>query len=145
MDGSEDSNAVRMPEWPVMLCHRTLICAVLPVIVAAGAEIVLPGPGLERTGTGAAIYRSNQLATGKGELSIRWTDTYGRVIDDRRVPVQLTDENEIAFSLNLQRVVAMKNEVKVRFSFDGVNKKGVRDQLRDILTGMVKQAEFEVF
>ena len=107
--------------------YITLVCALLPIAIAAGAEIVLPGPGLEREGTITAIYRTNQLATGKGELSIRWTDTYGRVVDDRKIPVELTDENEIAFPLNMRRAVAMKNELKAHLMFEGVNKKGVRD------------------
>jgi hypothetical protein len=94
---------------------------------AFGAEIVLPSTALERAGRVPAIYRTNQLATGKGDLSIRWTDTHGRVIEDRKVPVQLNDENEIAFSLPVYRATAMKNDLRAHFSFEGVNKKGERD------------------
>jgi len=45
---------------------------------------VLPAAPLERDGPVPAIYRTNQLATGKGELSVRWTDAYGRVIASGR-------------------------------------------------------------
>ena len=53
---------------------------------AWSAEIVLPVAPLERDGPVRAIYRTNQLATGKGELSVRWTDVYGRVVEDRKYP-----------------------------------------------------------
>jgi hypothetical protein len=57
------------------------------------AELVMP-LAFERDAPVPIVYRTSQLATGKGELSIRWTDVNGRVVDDRRLPVDLLDENE---------------------------------------------------
>jgi hypothetical protein len=94
---------------------------------AAGAEIVLPAAALERDGPVTAIYRTNSQATGKGELAVHWTDVYGRVVEDRKIPVELADENEIRFPLDLRRAVAMVNELRIHFSFEGVNKKGEKD------------------
>ena len=107
--------------------YKILSCAFITIALASGAEILLPSNALEREGTIAAVYRTNQLATGKGELSIKWTDTYGRLIENRKVPVQLDDENEITFPLSMRRAVAMKNELRVHFTFDGVNRKGAPD------------------
>src|SRR5690348_13644000 len=97
---------------------RFFSLVVLSATVACSAEIVLPSNALERDGRITAIYRTGQLATGKGELSLTWTDTYGRVIEDRKIPVELTDENEIAFPLQMERAVAMKNEVRAHLSFE---------------------------
>ena len=110
-----------------MIMYKSLAVAALAIAISSGAEIVLPSNAMEREGNITAIYRTNQLATGKGELSIKWTDTYGRVIESRKMPVQLNDENEIAFSISMRRAVAMKNELRAHFSFDGVNKKGTPD------------------
>lgn len=94
---------------------------------ALGGEIVLPSPALDRDGPVQVIYRTNGLGSGKGELSVKWTDSYGRVVDDRKIPVQLTDESEIRFTLDLRRAVAMRNELSVHFTFEGVNRKGEKD------------------
>ena len=97
-------------------------------MVASAAEIVLPAPDLERDQAVVALYRSSGLASGKGSpRTIHWTDVLGRVIEDRTIPVELTDENEIPFPLNLRRAVAMKNTLTAQFTFDGVNRKGEHD------------------
>jgi hypothetical protein len=94
---------------------------------AFGGELIFP-PAVERDAPVSAAYRLNGRATGKGELTIRWTDVYGRVIDDRKIPVQLNDETEIGFTLDARRAVAMKNTLQAHFSFEGVNKKGAPDR-----------------
>lgn len=104
-----------------------LIFAALLASSAWGAEILLPAGPLERSGPAAVVYRTNQLATGKGELSIRWTDAYGRIVEDRIIPVELIDENEIGFALDLRRATAMRNTLAAHLHFDGVNKKGAPD------------------
>jgi hypothetical protein len=91
------------------------------------AELVMP-PAVERDGPVPVVYRTTQLATGKGELSVRWTDVNGRVVDDRRIPVDLLDENEIGFTLDLRRAVSMRNELSAHLHFEGVNKKGEPDR-----------------
>jgi hypothetical protein len=98
-------------------------------VSAAGcAELVLPSRSLDRDGEVAVVYRTNQLATGKGTLALRWTDTYGRLVDDRTITVALTDENEFTFPIDLRRATAMKNQLKAHFSFEGTNKKGEPDR-----------------
>src|SRR5258708_2955395 len=91
------------------------------------AELILPSRFLERGGTLPVVYRTNSLATGKGTLALRWTDAHNRVVDERTIAVELNDENEIGFPLDLGRAAAMRNEVTVRFVFDGVNRKGEKD------------------
>jgi hypothetical protein len=90
-------------------------------------EIVLPSNALDRNQSVPVVYRTNSKATGKGELSVRWTDAYGRLVEDRKIPVELVDEAEIGFSLDLRRAVAMKNDLGVHFSFEGIDKKGRPD------------------
>jgi len=104
-----------------------LIPAALVPVAAAG-QITLPSRVLERDTIIAAAYRTNGLATGKGLLSITWTDIHGRLVDDRKVPIELTDEDQIGFPLDLRRAAAMKNTLRVHFSFEGRNKKGQPDK-----------------
>src|SRR5258708_32024123 len=94
--------------------------------VALGGELIFP-PAVERDAPVSAVYRLNPRATGKGELSIRWTDVYGRVVDERRIPVELNDETEIGFTIDAPRAVSMKNTLQAHFTFDGVNKKPAPD------------------
>lgn len=106
---------------------RNVLFALLLANAAWGAEILLPAGPLERSGPVQVIYRSNQLGTGKGELSIRWTDVQGRTVEDRKIPVELIDESEIGFPLDLRRATAMRNTLAAHFHFEGVNKKGAPD------------------
>jgi hypothetical protein len=94
---------------------------------AFGGQIILPSNALERDAPVHAIYRTNALATGKGELSFEWTDVYGRIVGKGAEPVELNDETDIGFVLDLRRAAAMQNEVRVHFTFDGVNKKDAKD------------------
>ena len=109
---------------------RHLFLLAMAASSAWSADIVLPVAPLERDGPVPAIYRTNQLATGKGELSVRWTDVYGRVVEDRRIPVELIDENEIGFTLDLRRAVSMRNELTAHLHFEGPNKKGAAGPAR---------------
>ncbi len=95
--------------------------------VCSSREIVLPSEVLERDRTVIATYRTNQLATGRGELAITWTDILGRTVEERKISVVLTDETEMRFTLDLRHAVAMTNELHVHFSFEGVNKSGAKD------------------
>ncbi len=105
-------------------CALIFALAFAPVFAA---EIVLPSHALERDGHVDAIYRTGALATGKGVLAVRWSDSYGRILASGKIPVQLTDENEITFPLPVYRAVAMKNTLEAHLTFDGVNKKGQPD------------------
>jgi hypothetical protein len=95
--------------------------------VASGADLILPSPALERNGPVHAVFRTTPLVTGRGELSIEWTDSYGRVVDRRTLPVELNDETDIGFDLDLRRAEAMQNELRGHLVFDGRDKKGRRD------------------
>jgi len=111
--------------------RRVALACCLASLLAPGrclaGEIILPSPALERDEPIRVLYRTGSLATGKGELSLRWTDVYGRVIEDRKIAFELTDESEVGFTLDLRRAVAMQNELSAHFSFEGVDKKGVKD------------------
>ena len=95
--------------------------------VGSAAELILPSPALERDRPVTLIYKTGLQATGTGRLHVQWNDVYGRLIEDETIPVDLTDENEIRFSLDLRRAVAMQNDLEVHFSFKGLDKKGKED------------------
>lgn len=97
-------------------------------VAAGAAEIVLPSADLERDRIVTAAYRTDGLASGKGTLTVQWTDALGRVVEDRSMPVELTDENEMRFPLDVRRAVAMSNTLSARFVFEGVNRKGKTDR-----------------
>ena len=107
-----------------ILATSSLILSAIPLF---GGEIILPSKALDRDTSAIVVYRTNSNATGKGELSVRWTDAYGRTVEDRRIAVDLVDENTMAFTLDLRRAVAMKNDLRVHFTFEGVDKKGRSD------------------
>jgi len=96
--------------------------------MASAGEIVLPSHALERDTIVQAGYRTGALATGKGELTVAWTDVHGRLVDDRKIPVELIDEDFVGFPLDLRRAAGMKNSLRVHFSFEGRNKKGEPDK-----------------
>ena len=104
-----------------------LVLAVYGATAAFGAELILPSTALERTGPVHAIFRTPPFATGTGQLSIAWTDVYGRVVDQRVIPVEMNDETDIGFDIDLRRAEAMQNEIRAHFVFDGHNKKGAPD------------------
>ncbi len=114
-------------EWKAMRIGMFLgLIVVFAESLGLGGEIILPSPALERTAPVRVVYRTGSLATGKGILSIKWTDIYGRIVEERKIPFELIDESEVGFQLDLRRAVAMRNELSVHFSFEGVNKRGTR-------------------
>jgi hypothetical protein len=107
-----------------------LICVALIVVsasVVSAADVTLPSTALERDKPVVAVYRTSPQATGKGTLSVQWTDILGRVVEDRKIPVEMIDETEVRFPIDLRRAVAMSNELRVRFTFDGTHKNGSPD------------------
>src|SRR6266545_882104 len=111
--------------------HRNILCCLIASVTVSlcrAGEIVLPSNALERDALIPVCYRTNSRATGKGSLSVRWSDAHGRVVEDRQIPFELIDETEVGFALDLRRASAMKNEVRVQFSFEGVDQKGNRDK-----------------
>ena len=113
---------------------RTLTYFCLLPAAGPAAEIVLPATALERDGPVTAIYRTVGQATGKGALSVRWEDILGRVVEERRIEVELIDESEIRFPLDLRRAVAMVNTVTARLSLEGVDKSGKPDRREESAT-----------
>jgi hypothetical protein len=95
---------------------------------AFASELILSSPVLDRNGTTDVIYRLGNQLTAKGDVSIHWTDSLGRVVEDRTFPIELTDEDRFSFRLDVRRAVAMKNKLTVHLSLDGKNKKGVPER-----------------
>jgi hypothetical protein len=103
---------------------KTLLLPLVCGAALAADTLVLPAPVLDRNAEAPVTYRMANQITGKGTLAIHWTDSLGRVVDERKLPVELTDENEFQFSIDLRRAVAMKNTLRVHLSFDGKDQKG---------------------
>lgn len=95
---------------------------------AAAAELILPSAALERDMPVTVVYRTNPQASGKATLHLLWTDILGRTVEDRSLALDLTDETDIRFPLDLRRAVAMSNTLQVRFTLDGRNLKGAIDR-----------------
>jgi hypothetical protein len=94
---------------------------------ATAGQLILPSPTLDRSGVVPVIYRMPSAVTGDGTLAIRWTDSLGRVVEQRTEPIRLLDESEARFSIDTRRAVAMKNDLHVHLSLDGKNQKGETD------------------
>src|SRR2546427_2125695 len=59
-----------------------IFCAsIVSAVPAFAGEILLPSASLERTGPVQLIYKTVWPSSGQGQLSIKWTDVNGRVID----------------------------------------------------------------
>ena len=101
------------------------IAALAPSLQAG--NIVLPSTALERDAIVAVSYRLGSAVTGRGHLVVHWTDVLGRVVEDRTIRFELTDETEIHFPLDIRRAVAMKNHLQVHVTVQGRNQKGEPD------------------
>lgn len=86
-------------------------CAMAAALSAA--ELVLPSSVLSRDGIVTVTFRMSRQITGSGTYAVRWTDSLNRVVEDRSVPIHLTDEAEFSFPVDLRRAVAMKNTLHV--------------------------------
>ena len=93
-----------------------------PTLTAA-STLVLPAPALERDKVVAATYRLDHQMTGQGRFTVHWTDSLGRVVEERTEALELVDEEHFSFPLDLRRAVAMKNTVRVHLSLGGTDKK----------------------
>ncbi len=112
----------RYPVSGMNLLIRIVVIALLTNLVTA-AELILPAV-VERDGPVIATFRTGPQAIGAGALEIRWTDILGRVVEERRIPVRMTDESEIRFSLDMRRAVAMINTVTAHLSLEELPRKG---------------------
>ena len=112
-----------------MICTKTRIVfvgvatALISVATARAADqawrLILPSSTLERTGEVPVVYRLERGFTGRATLHIHWTDSLGRVVEDKTVPYDLLDETSITFHINLARAVAMENHLDVALALDG--------------------------
>ena len=97
--------------------------AVLAGGAAAADELVLP-KSMERNQPADFAYRFDKGLTGRGSLDIKWTDVVGRVVERRRIPVDLAEAPEVVFALDLRRAATMGNQLVAHLSFDGVEQNG---------------------
>ena len=72
------------------------------------APVAASGWGAEPVLAPAPLERSGQIATGKGELSIRWTDAHYRVAEDRKFLSGPTRTNSLRICIS--RVSARKGD-----------------------------------
>jgi hypothetical protein len=92
---------------------------------AAADELVLPGV-VERTRPIEVAYRFEHPATGQGFLDVEWRDVDGRLVERRRIPLDLADAAEVAFPLDTRRAVTMKNRLTAHLSIDAVDQLGTK-------------------
>jgi hypothetical protein len=90
---------------------------------AAADELVLP-KSMERNQRADFAYRSDTDLTGRGSLDIEWSDVVGRLVERRRIPVDLAQAPEMVFSLDLRRAAATGNKIVAHLSFDGIEQNG---------------------
>ena len=91
--------------------------------VAFADDLVLPAPVLDQDKSVNVLYRLDYQLTGTGTLAVHWTDSYGRTVEQKTIPVELNDEDSFSFPLDLRRASAMKNTLHVHLSMRGRNKK----------------------
>jgi hypothetical protein len=102
------------------------LLAALAVLVsgaAAADELVLP-KSLERNQRADFTYRFDTALTGFGFFGIEWRDVVGRMVERRRIPLDLADVAEVVFSLDLRRAATTGNQLVVHLSLDGVEQTG---------------------
>lgn len=87
-------------------------------------KLILPAAVLPREGSVPVVYRLSQGFTGHATVHVRWTDSLGRVVEDKTIPADLTDETTITFPLDLTRAIAMRNHVEADLTLDGTDVKG---------------------
>ncbi len=96
-----------------------LLLVLIPLSQANAAELILQSPALPRNSQATITYRLPTPVTANGTLAIRWTDSLGRLIEQRTEPIKLQDESEAKFSLDIRRAVAMKNNLNVHLTLAG--------------------------
>ncbi|MFZ1944144.1 MAG: hypothetical protein WAU43_11045, partial [Acidobacteriaceae bacterium] len=88
------------------------------------SKLILPSSTLDRMGEVPVIYHLSQGFTGHATLHVRWTDSLGRVVEDKTLPADLLDETEITFPIDMSLAVAMKNHLHVDLTLNGKDVKG---------------------
>jgi hypothetical protein len=111
---------------------RAILALTALAALSPGGELVLPSRVLDRDRVVTATYKLGPQVSGTGTLSLRWTDSLGRVVEDRKITVQLTDEDRFTFPLDVRRAVAMDNRLDAHFSISGRNLKGEDKREEDV-------------
>lgn len=88
------------------------------------SHLILPSSTLERTGEVPVVYHLSQAFTGHATLHVHWTDSLGRVVEDKTIPADLLDETDITFHIDMSQAVAMKNHLHVDLMLNGKDVKG---------------------
>src|SRR5207237_5546140 len=78
----------------------------------------------ERNQPADFAYRFDKGLTGRGSLNIEWSDVVGRLVERRRIPVDLAEAPEVVFPLDLRRAATMGNQLVAHLSLDGVEQNG---------------------
>ena len=90
---------------------------------AAADELVLP-QAVERKQSVEIVYRFGKPATSHGFLDIEWSDVDDRLVERRRIPLDLADAAEVTFPLDTRRAVTMKNHLAIHLSIDAIDPLG---------------------
>jgi hypothetical protein len=99
------------------------VLALLVSGAAAADELVLP-KSIERNQPADFAYRFDAALTGHGSLDIEWSDVEGRMVERRRISLDLADVPEVVFSLDLRRAAATGNQLVAHLSFDNLDENG---------------------
>jgi hypothetical protein len=94
---------------------------------AAGDELVLPR-SLPAGGLVEATWRFDTLLSGRGFLDVEWTDTEGRIVEQRRIALDLVNSKGITFPLDLRQAVTIKNKLAAHLSLDASNPAARRER-----------------
>jgi hypothetical protein len=92
---------------------------------ASADQLVLP-PTVEGNQSIEVSYHFETPLTGQGVLDVEWSDVHGRLVERRRIPLDLTAATAVTFPLDTRRAVAMKNQLTAHLSFDATDKRGGR-------------------
>ncbi|MDR3439936.1 beta-galactosidase [Telmatospirillum sp.] len=91
--------------------------AVFAPSVVAGT-LLLPEPAIDRVAPWAVVYRLEHPITGTGSATLDWSDSLGRVVEERSWPITLSQVADIAFSIDLRRAVTSVNKLTVHLDVD---------------------------
>ena len=102
-----------------------MLCSAIAVLAhtAAADELAVPS-SLARDQPADFVYRFDEALSGRGSLRIEWSDVVGRVVERRRIPLNLSDSREVVFPLDMRRAVTAGNRVIAHLSVDGMNETG---------------------
>ena len=87
--------------------------AVLAGGTAAADELISP-TSLERNQPADFAYRFDKGLTGRGSLDIEWTDVVGRLVERRRIPVDLINEGTSSLSIWRHTLPMLWEVVQIR-------------------------------